>query len=88
MKLKQLLETIRKPTAKDKKSYKFSKSREGDGKLHYVVADEKHGNKILGYIDDEYIAKLSKRKGKDISPEAAAKIRLAQVEYFKNKKEN
>ena len=84
MKLRQLLETIRKPSTKDK--VKHNARKKDGGTLHYVVGDEKDSDKVLGYIDDEYVKKLSKEKGKNISPDEAAKIRLKQVEYFKRNK--
>jgi len=72
-----LEEEIKKPTEKDKKTWK------GSGKLYYVIKSEE--GKVLGYIDDEYVNKLSNKMNKNISPRAAAHIRLGQVEYFKKK---
>lgn len=75
-----LEEEIKKPTKKDKKEWN------GSGKLYYVVKSEE--GKVLGYIDDKYINKLSNKMNRQISPRAAASIRLNQVEYFKKKKVN
>lgn len=73
MTLGNILEEIKKPTAKDKKNY------EGDGPLYYVVKSSK--GKSLGYIDDEYIKKVKAK-----SPKHAAHIRLGQVDFFKKNK--
>lgn len=78
-----LNEVLRKPTKKELKRHKgFSGNR---GKLHYIVAGDTD-NKVLGYIDDEYIKKLNAKHKKKINAKTAGKIRLRQVEYFKNKK--
>lgn len=70
-----LLESIRKPTEEDKEAHK-----EG-GKLYYVVVSGE--GKRLGFIDEEYVKKISEKEGKKYSPLGAAKRRLQQVEYFK-----
>lgn len=78
-----LSEMLRKPTRKELKSHKkYANTR---GKLHYVAVSD-DDNKVLGYIDDAYVKKLNARYDKKISPKTAGKIRLKQVEYFKNKK--
>lgn len=75
----KLHEMIKKPTDEHKKNHPRNST------LHYVVTDDK-GEKVLGYIDDDYIERLKKKIKKDIKPEEAAKIRLKQVEFFKGKK--
>jgi|LSQX01.3.fsa_nt_gb hypothetical protein len=77
-----LNEILRKPTKVELKSRK--KSFKEKGKLHYVVAGD--DGKVLGYIDDAYIKKLNAKYNKKIDAKTAGKIRLKQVEYFKNKK--
>lgn len=72
-------ESIKKPNSEQKKKWK-SKGR--TGKLHYVILGEK--GKVLGYIDSEYLNKHKKKDGKKMKPIDAAKVRLRQVEYFKN----
>lgn len=77
-----LSEMLRKPTKKELKSHKeYANVR---GKLHYVAVSD-DDNKVLGYIDDAYIKKLSTKYDKKIDPKTAGKIRLKQVEYFKKK---
>lgn len=73
---KILGESIRKPTKEERK---------GHTSLHYVVTST--SGKVLGYIDDAYINKLSKRENKKYSPMGAAKRRLSQVEWWKEKGE-
>lgn len=79
-----LQEVVKEPTEEETKYHK--KKYPNDGTLHYVVKDE-DGKKVLTYIDDNYVEKLSKKKGKDITPKQAGYIRLGQIEYFKKKGE-
>jgi len=75
MKLKDILEEIKKPNKADKERHK--KLHPKGGKLHYVVKSEKTG-KSLGFIDDKYVKEKNAK-----SPKSAARMRLHQVEYFK-----
>jgi len=75
MKLKELLEEIKKPTKADREDYKKSGRT---GKLYYVVKSSKGKN--LGFVDDAYVKKVGAE-----NPKQAAHKRLAQVEFFKNK---
>jgi len=69
-----LVEKIVKPTANDKKNHK--ETHKDGGKLYYLVKSEKNVNK--GYIDEKYI-----KDNNYSSPEAAARGRLREIEYFK-----
>lgn len=80
----KLFETLRKPTLDDLKTHNKFENR---GKLYYTATSE-DGDKVLGYIDDAYIKNLKdKMATKKLSPKDAGKIRLKQVEHFKEKKE-
>jgi len=76
-----LYEDIRRPTDDDKKQHK--QKRPNGGKLYYLVVST--SGKRLGYIDEKYIKELSKKEKKKYTPKAAAKRRLSQIEYFKEK---
>lgn len=77
-----LSESIGKPTELEKKRHK--EYYPDDGRLFYVVRDSVNRG-VLTYIDEKYIKKLSSRKGRDVSPREAARIRLGQIKHFKKK---
>jgi hypothetical protein len=77
----KLFEMLRKPTLEDLKTHNKFENR---GKLYYTATSE-DGKKVLGYVDDAYVRKLRDKMNKKISPKDAGKIRLKQVEYFKEK---
>lgn len=76
-----LSETIDRPTKEDR--FFHSKECPRNGKLYYVICSVKD-NRVIRYIDKEYVDQLSGNKSSKITPKRAAYICILQIRY-KNK---